>query len=95
MHPEEKIPVRVQVGSRLLPLRVARKDEEIIRLAARMLNKRMEEFKTFDAGDENDRLAWVALDYTGDLLRLKREDQATVEHIEKQVSELETLLSRF
>jgi cell division protein ZapA (FtsZ GTPase activity inhibitor) len=95
VHPEEKIPVRVQIGGKLMPLKVARKDEEIIRMAARMLNKRLEDFKSFDAEDENVRLAWAALDYTGDLLRMKREEQSAVDDIEQQLSDLETLLQRF
>lgn len=95
MRPDEKIPVRVAIAGRVLPLKVARHDEEFVRLAARMLNKRMEDFKQFHAGDETDRLAWAALDYTGDLLRLRAEKQGTDQGTAQELQTLEELLQGY
>ncbi len=75
-----------------MPLKVARKDEEFVRLAARMINRRMEEFRQFNTGEPIDRLAWAALDFTGDLVRMMRTGQNTGEHIEQELQELESLL---
>lgn len=92
VRPEDKIPVRVTVAGKLLPLKVARQDEEIVKLAARLLNKRMEDFKAFHTGDETDRLAWAALDYTGDLLRLKSDKQTQTEGAAQELQAIEELL---
>lgn len=92
VRPEDKIPVRVTVAGKLLPLKVARQDEEIVKMAARLLNKRMEDFRAFHTGDETDRLAWAALDYTGDLLRLKNEKQTRTEGVAEELQAIEDLL---
>ena len=92
MQPDEKIPIRVNIADRMMPLKVARKDEEHVRLAARMINRRMDEFKTFNTGETIDRLAWAALDFTGDLVRNLRSGQSTNEHMEAEMSKLEALL---
>lgn len=95
MRPEEKIPVRVAIAGKVLPLKVAAQDEDFVKMAARMLNKRMDDFKNFHAGDETDRLAWAALDYTGELLRLRAEKQAGNPELEQELQQLETLLQGY
>lgn len=92
MQPDEKIPIRVNIADRMMPLKVARKDEEHVRLAARMINRRMDEFKSFNTGETIDRLAWVALDFTGDLVRNLHKGQNTNERVEQELSKLEELL---
>ncbi len=95
MQPDEKIPIRVVVADRTMPLKVARKDEEFVRLAARMINRRMDDFKTFNTGETIDRLAWAALDFTGDLVKNLRSGQQTSEHVEEELTRLEDLLQGY
>lgn len=95
MQPDEKIPIRVNIADRMMPLKVARKDEEYVRLAARMINRRMDEFKSFNTGETIDRLAWVALDFTGDLVRNLQSGQNTDERVETELSKLEELLRAY
>lgn len=95
MQPDEKIPIRVVVADRTMPLKVARKDEEFVRLAARMINRRMDDFKTFNTGETIDRLAWAALDFTGDLVKNLRSGQQTSEHVDEELSRLEDLLQGY
>lgn len=83
------------VADRMMPLKVARKDEEFVRLAARMINRRMDEFRSFSAGETIDRLAWAALDFTGDLVRNLRSGQQTGENVESELSRLEELLQGY
>ena len=92
MQSDEKIPVRVIIADRIMPLKVARKDEEFVRLAARMINRRMDEFKTFNTGETIDRLAWAALDFTGDLVRNLKSGENTGEQVETELAKLEELL---
>lgn len=95
MQPEEKIPIRVVVADRILPLKVSRKDEEYVRLAARMINRRMDDFKNFNSGEIIDRLAWAALDFTGDLVRNLQSGQSAKDTVEKELSDLEDLLQGY
>jgi cell division protein ZapA (FtsZ GTPase activity inhibitor) len=95
VQPEDKIPIRVAIADRLLPLKVARKDEEYVRLAARMLNRRMDEFKNYNSGEAIDRLAWAALDFTGDLARNLRDGNQTNDHVEQELQRLEDLLQGY
>jgi cell division protein ZapA (FtsZ GTPase activity inhibitor) len=92
VQPDEKISIKVNIADRMMPLKVARKDEEHVRLAARMINRRMDEFKSFNTGETIDRLAWVALDFTGDLVRNLRSGQNTNENVEHELIQLEALL---
>ena len=95
MQPDEKIPIKVMVADKMLPLKVARKDEEFVRLAARMINRRMDDFKAFNTGETIDRLAWAALDFTGDLVRNLRTGQTTNEKVDEELSKLEDLLQGY
>ena len=83
------------VADRMMPLKVARKDEEFVRLAARMINRRMDDFKSFNTGETIDRLAWAALDFTGDLVRNLRSGELTEGNVEEELSKLEDLLQGF
>jgi len=95
VQPDEKIPIRVMVADRMMPLKVARKDEEFVRLAARMINRRMDDFKSFNTGETIDRLAWAALDFTGDLVRNLRSGELTEGNVEEELTKLEDLLQGF
>ena len=92
MNPEEQIPVKVEVANRVLQLRVPRKSEEYVRLAARMVNKRMDDFKQYAVGEPEDILAWTALDYTTDLVQYHRQKENGNEEVFQTVGEIETLL---
>ena len=93
MNPEEQIPVKVSVANRNIQLRVPRKNEEFVRLAARMVNKRMEDFKQYEVGEPEDRLAWAALDYTTDLVQLHRHKEDNNQDVYRTLGELENLLN--
>lgn len=92
MHPDDKIPVRVVIGDKIYPLKVARRDEEFIRAAAILLNRRMDEFKPYEGGDIKDRLTWAALDFTTEWVRLNRNREQLSESIENELGNLEDLL---
>ena len=95
MHPDEKIPIRVVIADRIMPLKVARKDEEYVRLAARMINRRMEEFKEYNTGEVIDRLAWAALDYTSDLVKHLKNVELKDDTVESELQDLDQMLEGF
>ncbi|WP_447641026.1 MULTISPECIES: cell division protein ZapA [Chitinophagaceae] len=79
---EEKIPVNLVVGDRTYRVKIARKDEELIRKTIRFLNDKIIEFKTNFAGKDMQDYVSMALLYfateqnqTGDF-HIKEEETA-------------------
>lgn len=69
MDNSETVLLSVEIDSRSMRLRVAKKDEEQVLLAAQTLNKRIDAFRRFSANEPIDRLSWAALDLAGDVVR--------------------------
>lgn len=79
---EEKIPVNLLVGDRTYRVKIARKDEELVRKTIRFLNDKIIEFKTHFAGKDMQDYVSMALLYfateqnqTGDF-HIKEEETA-------------------
>lgn len=92
MSPEELIAIKVSVADRILRLKVPRKNEEHVRLAARLLNHRMEEFRKMGGSENIDMLAMAALDYTTDLAKSLNEKNDSEEAVMNELSGIEALL---
>lgn len=79
---EEKIPINLVVGDRTYRVKIARKDEELVRKTIRFLNEKIIEFKTNFAGKDMQDYISMALLYfateqnqTGDF-HIKEEETA-------------------
>jgi hypothetical protein len=100
MDNNETVLLSVEIDSRPMRLRVAKKDEEQVLLAAQMLNKRIEAFRKFGANEPIDRLSWAALDLAGDVVRSQnatppvQQVQTPIE-IPPILSQLESLLQNY
>lgn len=92
MLPEELIAIKVSVADRVLKLKVPRKNEEHVRLAARLLNRRMEEFRKMGSSENIDMLAMAALDYTTDLAKSLYDKTEGDEALLNEISGIEALL---
>jgi len=94
---EEKLTIRVNVADRYYPLKIERKDEEQIRLAARMINEKVLQYKQrYVEKDLQDFLAMAALQFVVKLLNCEeKQDVAPImEDIEALNRELDEYLSR-
>ncbi|MFT4203461.1 MAG: cell division protein ZapA [Chitinophagaceae bacterium] len=60
---EEKIPVNLVVGDRTYRVKIARKDEELVRKTIHFLNEKIVEFKTNFAGKDMQDYVSMALLY--------------------------------
>lgn len=100
MDNNETVLLSVEIDSRPMRLRVAKKDEEQVLLAAQTLNKRIEAFRKFGANEPIDRLSWAALDLAGDVVRSQnatppvQQVQTPIE-IPPILSQLESLLQNY
>lgn len=100
MDNNETVLLSVEIDSRPMRLRVAKKDEEQVLLAAQMLNKRIEAFRKFGANEPIDRLSWAALDLAGDVVR-SQNATPPVQQVQNPIeippilSQLESLLQNY
>ncbi|MCU4173528.1 cell division protein ZapA [Carboxylicivirga sp. N1Y90] len=84
---DEKLSIRVNVADRYYPLRIDRNDEERIRLAAKLINDKVLQYKQrYSDKDVQDFLAMATLQYVIKLLEL--ENQHDVNPIVEAVRDL-------
>lgn len=92
---DDKLSIRVNVAERYYPLRIDRQDEERIRLAARMINEKVSQYKQRYADkDVQDFLAMAALQYVIKLLELENQhdDSGIVDAVKELNRKLEEIL---
>ncbi len=92
---EGKQSINITICGRSYNLIIDPVHEENIRLAAKMVNERVEEFKKrFEKSDEQDFLSMTALDFTVKMLELKNkgDDSILLASVEEQVRLLESEL---
>ena len=71
---DDKLSIRVNVAERFYPLRIDRQDEERIRMAARLINEKVTQYKQRYADkDVQDFLAMAALQFVIKLLELENQ----------------------
>ena len=69
---DDKLSIRVNIADRYYPLRIDRKDEERIRLAAKLINEKVLQYKQrYSDKDVQDFLAMATLQYVIKLLELE------------------------
>ncbi|MEN9344652.1 MAG: hypothetical protein RLZZ60_121 [Bacteroidota bacterium] len=97
----DQISIKVNIGDRIYPLKIQANEEEYVRKAAKILNDKMGFFNSnFSVKDNIDGLAMAALEFTVDALNKSKENDRfkniaiDFSPIEKQLSELESILNR-
>lgn len=93
---DEKLSIRVNVADRYYPLRIDRKDEERIRLAAKLINDKVLQYKQrYSDKDVQDFLAMASLQYVIKLLELENRHDVNpmIEAIRDLNDQLENILS--
>ena len=93
---DEKLSIRVNVADRYYPLRIDRKDEERIRLAAKLINEKVLQYKQrYSDKDVQDFLAMASLQYVIKLLELENHHDVDpfIEAVRDLNEQLDDLLS--
>lgn len=88
------ISIKVLIGGRSYPLRIHWKNEEQVRKAAKLINTRLEKYMDkVSFKDHQDLLAFVALDFAVDSLKLEHKAIGNESEIATIVADLESLLA--
>ncbi|MBS2097465.1 cell division protein ZapA [Carboxylicivirga linearis] len=93
---DDKLSIRVNVADRFYPLRIDRKDEERIRLAAKLINDKVLQYKQrYSDKDVQDFLAMASLQYVIKLLELENRHDVDpmIEAVRELNDQLEDILS--
>ncbi len=93
---DDKLSIRVNVADRYYPLRIDRNDEERIRLAAKLINEKVLQYKQrYSDKDVQDFLAMATLQYVIKLLELEnRHDVDPIVELVRDLNEqLDNILS--
>jgi len=90
----DQLSIKVKIADREYPLKVKLHEEERIRLAAKMLNEKVKQFRDlFGKDDKVDLLAMTAFDLMVDKLRRDEVAALSNEHIENRLDYLEDLIN--
>ena len=86
--------IKIRGADRDYPMRVSPEDEERLRLAGRLLNERLKEFREqYGIQDKQDLLAMIALSTMADRLKVSKEKDGTDAALTERLARLDTLLS--
>ena len=86
--------IKIRVADRDYPMRVSPQDEERLRLAGRLLNERLKEFRDrYGIQDKQDLLAMIALSTMADQLKVSKEKDGTDAALTERLARLDELLS--
>ena len=86
--------IKIRVADRDYPMRVSPQDEERLRMAGRLLNERLKEFRDqYGIQDKQDLLAMIALSTMADQLKVSKEKDGTDAALTERLARLDELLS--
>lgn len=91
-----EISIKINIADRMYPLRVEMEEEEVIRMAAKMINDRIKEFQdSYAVKDKQDLLSMSILFYATGLIKAERKLGEGQVDVTSKVDELERLLHDF
>ncbi|SNR67607.1 MULTISPECIES: cell division protein ZapA [Hymenobacter] len=89
-----ELSIKIRVADRDYPMRVSPQDEERLRLAGRLLNERLKEFRDqYGIQDKQDLLAMIALSTMADRLKVSKEKDGTDAALTERLARLDEVLS--
>ncbi|MBI9057378.1 MAG: cell division protein ZapA [Labilibaculum sp.] len=91
---DEKLSIRVNVADRFYPLKIDRKQEEVIRKAAKMINEKVLQYKQrYKDKDTQDFLAMASLQYV--IKVIETENKTDVSPVLDEIKVMEQELREF
>ena len=91
-----EISIKINIADRIYPLRVAMEEEEIIRLAAKLINERIKEFQeNYAVRDKQDLLSMCVLYYATGMIKAERKSGDEGQEISDGINELNAMLEDF
>ncbi|WMJ75027.1 cell division protein ZapA [Cytophagaceae bacterium ABcell3] len=90
----EELSIKIKIGDREYPMRVAPAEEERIRLAGKVINENLKKYKDqFGINDKQDLLAMVAFQFLVEKMKKEAEETGTTGFIFSKIDQLDKLIS--
>ena len=90
----EHIKISVNIADRPYRLKIDKKEEEVVRMATKSIEKRIKEYsENFAYQDKQDLLAMVALHFAENSQKLEIKKEYKDNELEKKLNEIDTILS--
>lgn len=89
----EELSIKIKIAEREYPMRALPSEEERLRLAGKLINEKIKEYRDqFKIDDKQDLLAMVAFECLVEKLKLETENQETTATIDERISKLNFLI---
>ena len=93
--PMTELSVRIKIGDREYPMKVHPNDEERIRMAGKVINEKIRNYRDqFGIDDKQDLLAMVAFDCLIEKLQIEENNDGVDENVVNRIRSLNDLISR-
>lgn len=90
---DEPISIKLTIGGRIYPLRISWKNEEQVRKSAKLINEKLEIYREkVSYRDEQDLLAFLALDYAINESKTEVKVNTKDSHLSDVLKDIEDLL---
>jgi cell division protein ZapA (FtsZ GTPase activity inhibitor) len=92
---EDKLSIKINIGDKIYPLRIERNEEELIRKASKLINDKLNQYRTrYEERDMTDLLAMTTLQFTKKYLEMEADNNysSLVDEIIQINSELESYI---
>jgi cell division protein ZapA len=88
-----ELSIKIKIGEREYPMRVSASEEERLRLAGRMINEKMKNFRdSFGIDDRQDLLAMVAFDCMVDKIKSEDNQKAFSNEMAQKIANLDQII---
>jgi cell division protein ZapA (FtsZ GTPase activity inhibitor) len=89
-----EISIKVSIGDRQYPLKIAASEEEFVRGAARLINDKAKFYHdNFSVKDKQDSLAMAALEFASEMLSLKTTMEKQDHHLTQKLAHFQHLIT--
>ncbi|MCC2547667.1 cell division protein ZapA [Hymenobacter sp. BT175] len=89
-----ELSIKIRVADRDYPMRITPTEEERLRMAGRLLNERIRDFREqYGIQDKQDLLAMIALSTMADQLKVSKEKDGTDAALTERLARLDEVLS--
>lgn len=90
-----ELSIKLKLGEREYPLKVESDEEQMIRLAGKLVNERIKAYRDkFGLDDKQDLFAMVAFDSMVEKLRSENNQNTLDQEVKKDLEQLDQLLTR-
>ncbi|HIA36996.1 MAG TPA: cell division protein ZapA [Flavobacteriales bacterium] len=88
--------IKLTIANRVYPLSIARKDEELVRKAAKMIEENIREYEqNYSVRDQQDLLAMTTLQFANQVVKNEGKTVEDINSLEEKLTDLDNQVSDY